>query len=175
MPNENGNDNNNENESEMPTFETWVADQGDDVQSLIDDHVAGLKSALKAERDQRKTIEKQLRDAAGELEKGSKAREQLDTIATDLSALERQTAFYESAHGAGISNLRLAWVVVGNDDSLTDASGAVDMKRLRESYPELFATAKNVAGNAGDGTGGKQATSTKSMNDFIRRSAGRTT
>jgi hypothetical protein len=152
-------------------FETWLAAQDEATKGLLDGHTKGLKGALDAERTQRKEFERQLRDAAKKLDKESETRKALEEQADKLGELEQQTAFYDAAHVAGVTNLRLAYLAA-RDAGLVDGSGRCDMGRLKAVAPELFGAARMPAGNAGAGT--QQPPQQKgSMNDFIRRAAGR--
>jgi len=155
-----------------PTFDSWLEGQDDSVRGLISEHTHGLKSALESERDQRKAFEKQLRDAAAKVEAGSEARQRLDELSVQLDAQGRQADFYETAHAAGVTNLRLAWLAAQADE-MQDRRGQVDMDKLKGAYPELFgATTRAPAGNAGAGTQ-QPPKAAQGMNEFIRRSSGR--
>lgn len=154
------------------SFEAWITEQPDTVKTLLDSHQRGLKSALDSERETRKALEKQLKDLAGKAEKGSDLERQLTELLTQQSQAEARAAFYEDAHAAGITNLKLAWLVVGND-GLMDGRGRVDFAALKQRYPELFGAATRTApGNAGSGTQ-QPGTGARSMNEFIRAAAGR--
>ena len=152
------------------SFDEWLKAQDEGVRRLADEHVKGLKSALETERSQRKDFEKQLRDAAGKLEKDSVERKNLEGLAGRLQGLERQTAFFDAAHGAGVSNLQLAWLAAENAE-LVDDRGRADFGRLKERFPELFRAAAVPPGNAGAGT--QNPPSRQTMNDLIRQAAGR--
>lgn len=171
MP-DNENEEQTQQEGETPTFESWIEGQDEQVRGLIDGHVDGLRSALKSEREQRRDFEKQLRETAQQLEQGSEARQRLEGIAGELDAAEQRAEFYEAAHGAGVANLRLAWLAVQQDDSLRDRRGQVNMARLKERYPELFPGPKVAAGNAGEGTQ-QPPKAAAGMNEYIRRASGR--
>jgi hypothetical protein len=47
----------------MPDFEAWLTEQHEAVQTMLEAHVSGLKSALEKERTARKDFERELRDA----------------------------------------------------------------------------------------------------------------
>lgn len=155
-------------------FDTWLGQQDGAIQTLISEHISGLKTALQSEREQRRGFERELREAARQAEEGSTARQQLDRLGESLALTERQAAFYEAAHGAGITNLKLAWLAVQQDEGLQDRAGNVNLDSLKEKYPELFATQRpqTPAGNAGSGTGGSPPAAGQSMDDWIRRRAG---
>lgn len=158
---------------ETPTFEDWLGQQDEGVQGLVNDHITGLRSALQSEREQRRTFERELRDVARQLDEDSEARQQLETMANNLDASERRAEFYEAAHAAGVSNLRLAWLAVQQDESLSDRRGNVNMTRFREQYPELFQARTTPPGQAGAGSQGN-APKSSNMNNIIRTAAGRT-
>lgn len=154
------------------TFEVWIKDQPEAVKTLLEGQQRGVKSALDNERDARKALEKQLRDLAGKAEKGSELEKQLNELIGQQAQAEARAAFYEDAHAAGITNLKLAWIVAGSD-GLIDSRGRVDFAGMKQRYPELFGAATRTApGNAGSGTH-QPGTGARSMNEFIRAAAGR--
>lgn len=155
------------------SFETWVEGQTDEVKALLDNHTQGLKSALESERGSRKDLEKQVRDLAGKAEKGSEAQAELNKLADGLAESDRRAGFYEAAHTAGVSNLKLAYTVAVQDE-MFDRHGEPNFEELKRAYPELFGgkPGGTPPGNAGTGTGSAQP-QTVGMNDFIRRAAGR--
>jgi len=154
------------------TFDAWLDQQGDDVKALLDGHTKGLKSALQEERAQRSKFEKELREAAKQLEKGSEARKSLEEQADRLQVLERQAGFYDAAHAAGVTNLRLAYLAA-QDADLVSERGTCDFARLKADFPQLFGAepGKGAAGNAGAGT--QNPPKRADMNEWIRTAAGR--
>ena len=56
------------------TFEAWLAGQADEAKSLYEAHTQGLRSALETERQQRKDLAHQLREATKGLQEGSAVR-----------------------------------------------------------------------------------------------------
>jgi len=154
------------------TFDTWLPNQDDAVQGMIESHTSGLKSALQRERDARKSFENQLKDAIKAADDGSELQQQLQAMSNANEELTQKTAAYEAFAVAGISNFKLAWLAASEMGAI-DKKGNVNLESLRTSYPELFGTkrAGAPAGNAGSGTGG-QPPKSFSMNDAIR-SAGK--
>lgn len=158
-------------------FESWLAGQPDEVKRLAEAHIAshasGLKSALASERQQRKELAAQLREATGKLEKGSEAARTLEEISGRLDVAERRAAFYEAASRpeVGCTNARAAFLVA-QAEGLFRKSGEVDWPALKEAAPELFGR-RGVSGsvNAGAGTQGAPPAS-RGMNEFIRRASG---
>lgn len=156
------------------TFEDWYKTLGPDHQEVLDTHIDGLKSALKSERDERKAVERQLRDLAKQADEGSELRSQLDRMAADAQMATAKAEFFQAGHAANVKNLRLAWLAA-TDAGLVDAkTGECDFGKLKQVAPELFAQKPTLGGNnAGNGatqTGAAQP----SMNDWLRSAAGRT-
>ncbi|OQY95342.1 MAG: hypothetical protein B6D39_00150 [Anaerolineae bacterium UTCFX2] len=153
------------------SYEAWVKDQPEEIKTMLSGWERGLKTALDGERDARKGLEKQVRDLAGKAEKGSEAEKQLTQLADQITESDRRSDFYEAAHAAGVTNLKLAYLVALHDD-LFDKRGMVNFETMKGFYPELFGGQKLPKGNAGDGTG-TSPTGKNSMNDYIRAAAGR--
>jgi predicted RNase H-like nuclease (RuvC/YqgF family) len=150
------------------TFETWLDKQDDQVKGLYTSHVSGLKSSLETERSTRKEAEKQLRELAKAAEAGSAAQKALTEQADRLTKLEVKAGFYDKAHAAGVRNLKLAYLAA-SQAGLINEKGEADFVKLKAEYPELFTSAASA--NAGAGTGGNKTAF--SMNDEIRKKAGR--
>jgi hypothetical protein len=157
---------------EILTFESWLGSQDETVKGLIDGHIKGLKSALESERAQRSDLARQLRDVTAKAEKGSELEKALMEVSTQLEAAERRAAFYEEAGRPeiGCLNPKAAFALAQAED-LFDKRGRVDWEALKANAPELFRP-RVPQGNAGLGTSGPPPAH-KSMNDFIRRAAGR--
>jgi len=152
-------------------YEDWLKGQPEEVKGLLDGHTKGLRSALQSEREARGTAEKALREAAAKLEKGSAAEKQLVELADGMAEADRRAEFYDEAHRMNVTDLKLAYLAAVADD-LFDKRGRVDFETLKKSHPTLFGVSRPPEGNAGKGTGGTQPGSA-SMNDFIRKAAGR--
>jgi len=157
---------------EVVKFDEWYSTLGEPYQEALDEHIAGLKSALTNEREGRKALERQVRDLSKKADAGSEVQKQLDSIAANLSQETQRSTFYETAHSAGVKNLRLAWLAA-QDAKLINNDGSVDMAKLKETAPELFASSKPVIPSANGGTGsGNPPASQRSMNDVLRSAAG---
>lgn len=157
-------------EQEALTFDSWFNGQDEQIKTLINDHISGLKSTVASERNERKKLASQLRELSGKLEGNEAAQAQLATINTQLESMNLQTSFYEVAHEAGVADLRAAYLIA-QDRSLIDKKGNIDMDGLKAAAPYLFRK-PITAGNAGNGTG-KEPPRATGMNDFIRAAAGR--
>ena len=158
-------------ESTPLVYADWLKDQPEEVTTMLDGHISGLKSALDSERESRKDLEKKVRDLAAKAEKDSDTQKQLVELADRMTETDRRAEFYEEAHQAGVTNLKLAYTVAVQDE-MFDRRGRVNFETMKGSYPELFGEAKPPPGNAGSGADNQQPAS-KTMNDFIRVAAGR--
>jgi hypothetical protein len=153
------------------TYDSWLAQQPDDIKGLVESNITGLRSALHSERQQRQQLAEQLREAA----KGAtgEAKVALDKMGADLEAAQRRADFFEEAARpeVGCTNPRLAFLAA-EQAGLIDKRGRVDWDTMRQQYPELFRQAGATRGSADGGAGGARG-ATGSMNDYIRRFAGR--
>lgn len=145
-------------------FDEWYKARPENERSLIDSHVSGLKSALDSERESAKTLRKQLKEIAATAE--GDAKKQIEKINADLEATASKAAFYEAAHGAGVKNLKLAYIAA-KDLQLIRSDGTCDMEKLKAECPELFAMKTTVDAGAGKGTGTPTGGGV-SMNEWIR-------
>lgn len=154
-----------------PTFEAWYAGLDETTKGLFDNHVNGLKTSLTTERQERGNLAKQVKDLAAKAEKGSELEKQLTDMQNALQVAERRAAFNEDASRpeVGCSNPKAAYVLAVADD-LFDRQGRPDWNALKQVAPELFR--KPGPGNADGGAGGGNAPHL-TMNDIIRRAAGR--
>ena len=161
------------------TWEQWQASLAPEHRQLIDQHfetrTQGLKSALDGEREGKKALEKQLREAAAKAEAGSAAQQELaklaDQVQTEGAKLSEATAkasAYEQLAGSGCTNLKLAYLAAREIDAF-DKKGGIDVEALRKQMPELFG---RRSGDAGAGTNG-QTGGGANLNALIRRAAGR--
>ena len=159
-------------ETPLANWDEVLAGLPEPHRALYEQQTAGLTSALNSEREQRKELAKQLRDATQGLEKNSEARQELERISATLDVAQQRADFYEEASRPeiGCANLKLAYMAAQSDDLISD-KGRVDWGALKEHYPELFKVARMPPGNAGNGTQSPPPRS-KSMDDLIRRAAG---
>lgn len=171
------NEQQNEQQQQQPaplTFERWIAEQPEDVRDLIDGQLDRIKAALDSERTARTGLEKQIKAISKQAGEGSELRTQLEKLSDDMREVGGKADFYEAAHGAGVKNLRLAWIAAKDLGLLED--GKTDFAKLKDAAPELFATVastpKAPPANAGAGAGQAGARN-PNMNNFLRAAAGR--
>lgn len=152
-------------------YSAWLDEQAEPVKNMLIEKQKRVSADLAAERDTRHKLEKQVRDLAARSEKDGETQKQLNQLADQMAIADRRADFYEQAHSAGVTNLKLALIVAEQED-LFDKRGGVNFEVMKKSYPELFGAGRTVPpGNAGAGT--NRQPSAPSMNDFIRAAAGR--
>ena len=161
-----------EEQSDPLDYKTWHDSLSDEAKELVAESDKGLKSALDTERDARKTAEKDLRAVAKDLEDGSAAQKKVLEMADAEAEGNIKADFYEDAHKAGVTNLKLAYHVAKEDD-LFDKRGNVNLDKLKEEYPELFGVGKKIKGNIGEGTGSTPTGGKAGMSEYIRAAAGK--
>lgn len=156
------------------SFDAWIESQSDGIKALYNEHTTSLRNALASERNEKKDLARQLREASTQLEQGSQARQQLEEMSTKLETAEKYSTFLEESIAPDINCVRpkLAWMAM-HEDNLTTRDGKPDWPALKQQYPELFRKQTPPPGNAGSGAGVVPPT-TMNMNQIIRRSAGRT-
>lgn len=151
------------------TWDSFLATLPKEAQDLYTAHTSGLKNALDAERNEKKTLGQQLRDLQAKAENGSDLQKQLSDLSGKLTAAEKKAGFAEQAvkPEIGCTNPKLAFMVA-TDGDLFKRDGSPDWDAIKSAAPELFAKAKTPDGNAGNGTGNNQKPSGNSMDDAIR-------
>lgn len=161
------------------TFEAWLSKQDESTQSLIEQRFTVLQNSLRSERDEKKSLDRQLKALSKSLDEGSEAKGQVDRLRSDLSEQAVRADFYEEAHKKGVSNLKLAYSAA-KLDNLIDEKGRVDWTALKTQNPELFAVSQKPnypPGNPGqgnrEGPPKTQLSGNALMNQFIRETAGR--
>jgi hypothetical protein len=154
------------------SFDEWLKGQDEAVKGLVTERFKQLETTVKATRTEREALNKQLRDATKKLEEGSEARKALEDVSAKLEGAEQRAAFYEDAARPeiGCNNPKLAWLAAIEAGAI-DGKGRISWDTLKSQFPELF-KAKVPNANAGTGTGTPPA-GRSTMNDFIRRAAGK--
>ena len=154
-----------------PTWDSILEGLPEEAKGAYEQHTQGLQSALRAERQQRQELAKQLREASSQLEAGSKARTDLEALQTQLEDAQRRADFATEAGSHSVSNVKLAYLAAQEFD-LFDRRGNVQWDELKKAAPELFSQPAPARGNAGSGTQ-SPPTPGQDMNALIRRMAGR--
>lgn len=159
------------------TFDAFLATQPDTVKALYQAHTQGLQNALKSERTQRSTLEKQLREAAKKQPADSAEQANLTKMADDLAEANRRADFFQEAAKpeVGLTDPHLAWLAINaNAEDYVNKRGDVNFVLLKERHPGLFKQVVAAArGNAGNGVGTGAGAGKTNMNTMIRKAAGR--
>ena len=154
-----------------PTWDSILEGLPEEAKGAYEQHTQGLQSALRAERQQRQDLAKQLREASSQLEAGSKARQDLEALQAQFEDAQRRADFATEAGSHAVSNVKLAYLAAQEFD-LFDRRGNVQWDELRNQAPELFTQPQPARGNAGSGTSAPPSQA-QDMNAHIRRMAGR--
>ena len=77
-------------------FDSWLAKQPEDVRSLYDEHIGGLKSALEKEREVNKTNKGAL-DKLSKFEEAEKQRKEAEMTETEKLKVRAETAEAQTA------------------------------------------------------------------------------
>lgn len=163
-------------ETPPQSFEGWLDGQTDEVKALYKTHTEKLTNTVKAVRDERDDLQKQLKAAGKTLEEGSAAKKALDDISGKLDEANRRADFFQAATrpDVGCTSPELAWLAVQSGGSeFVDGRGNVKFDLLKERHPALFAGKPPAPkGNAGAGTDTPPAGKPSSVDDMIRTKAG---
>lgn len=163
---------NNQTETPEIKFGEWIATQDEHVRKAYENHTAGLMNTVKATRTERDEFAQQIRDLSAKAEKGSELEKLLTEATAKLDAAEKRAVFAEEANKPeiGCSNPKAAYLLA-IAENLFDRKGNPDWTAIKAAAPELFRQA-GTRTFAGDGTQAPPPAGA-TMNDFIRRSAGR--
>jgi hypothetical protein len=156
------------------TYEDLIAGLDETQRQIVDGHIAGLRTALQAERAAVKRLEAKTKEAQAQAEAQAKATQ------ADAEAATRRAAFYETALAQGVrrTSVRLAYVAA-QDAGHVHEDGTVDWDALRDQFGDLFdgrtgpvSPARSTSAAAGAGTR-TDTPATPSINQIIRAAAGR--
>lgn len=157
------------------TWDEYVASLPEDQQTVVKGLYTAQNQALlntvKATREERDTMASQLRDAAKQAEKGSKAETDLLEQANKLDEANKRADFFSEASSKQCKNPKAAWALAKSDNLFTRA-GLPDWTAIQTSAPELFGVSVKPKGKAGAGAGTDKNPAGTSINDFIRGAAG---
>lgn len=154
-----------------PSFDEWLAGADEPVKALINTRFTALENTVKATREERDAITKQLKEILPKAEKGSETEKALNDALGKLEAATKRANFLAEAVKPEIQckNPAAAYAIALAEDLFTK-SGSTDWQRLKASAPELFGIVIPPS-DGGNGTGSHLQD--KDMNTAIRRMAGR--
>lgn len=130
------------------TFESWFEKQDESVKGLITGHTQGLSNTVKAVREERDVLSKQIKDLTAKAEAGSETQKQLEKLSKELEAANRRSDFVESASREKCNNVKAAYALAQAED-LFRRDGSPDWVKIREEAPQLFEQKGNP--RSGDG------------------------
>jgi hypothetical protein len=157
-----------------PDPEEWYDSLDEPTRGVVDAYNVKLQNALKEERQQRKELQKQLKELAARPVDDTQWKSKIEEISGQLTEANLKASFYESAaEQANLPAKRYAVAYkIAKIDGLISDDGEVDWKALQEQHDYLFSaptqeTQQRKPGNAGSGIGGKPQPK-RGMNDLIR-------
>lgn len=156
------------------SFDKFLEGQPDPIKLLYQQHSAGLLNTVKATRQERDDLAKQIKELLPKAEKGSELEKALLELQQKNETSERRATFIEESvkPEIGCRNPKAAYALA-MADNLFDRRGAPDWNAIKNAAPELFGKPANGANaNAGAGSGSGQVAA-NDMNDFILRASGR--
>ena len=76
-------------EADNGTFEAWLDSQPDEIKTRFEEGTQGLRTALKSERENVRSLSSQLNELKGAAEKGSALEQQISALQAKLTESER--------------------------------------------------------------------------------------
>jgi hypothetical protein len=149
---------------------------------------AEVDAELAADRQARKRAEaakasgtskgkKKDADDDGEAPEVAEARKRAEAAEAQLRVRDARDAVESAAKTAGFQNPRKIYRLIKDDLSFDDAGKPDNVKDLitiaKRDFPEELGSKGNGSADGGAGGGGGERAASTSMNDFIRRAAGR--
>lgn len=164
----------NQQQNQQQTQKTWeevLKGLPEDQQKLYTEHTTGLQNAVKATRDERDDLAKQIKDLLPKAEKGSELEKSLTEALGKLDDADKRANFAEQAikPEIGCRNVKAAFALAKEGD-LFKKNGDPDWEAIKKEAPELFGPLI-PEGNGGSGTGDDQKPPVD-MNQWIRERAG---
>lgn len=156
------------------SFDAYLSEQPEEIKTLYETTVSGLKNALESERESRKKLSEQVKSLSTQATKGSDLEKQLVETTKLLQEAEQREAesnrlakFTQQAIRPEVScgNVKAAYALAVAE-GLFSEQGDPDWKKLRTIAPELFRLNRTTdAGATGKTTG-------DDINAALRKAAG---
>lgn len=141
-------------DTKFDTFDKFLEVQGDEVKSLYETHTTGLMNTVKATRQERDDLAKELKSLAKKIDVDSEAGKQVGELQARLQAAEKKANFLELAAKQGVKRPSAAFAIA-NAENLFLEDGSPDWNKIKESVPELFSQ-QAIGSDAGSGTNKRQ-------------------
>ena len=151
------------------TFESWLETQDDTVKGLISGHTQGLSNTVKAVRQERDDLAKQIKTLSSKVEAGSDTQKELERMTAELEAANRRNDFFEGAAANGCVNFKAAFALA-TAENLFKKNGSPDWDAIKQEAPQLFEQKRTPPAFSGNGSKGSEGnTGSSEIDDFIRR------
>lgn len=149
-------------------FDSWMAQQSEDVRKKILDWHESQTKPLKNAHERGKTERAELKAELERIRKDKTldADAKATAIQAELDKASRKAAFFEGLPPE-ITD-RSAAMVLAEHDGLIRPDGSCDFAKLKELHPALFTVIPNTPGFAGKGTGQKPKPA-MNMNRWMRQ------
>lgn len=149
------------------TWDTWLADQSDEVKALAETANAGLKTALQSERDARKQLDAQLKKLSKSAGDNAELTQTIEDLRTQLEGQTRKANFATDL-GNSVTDVELAFIAAERIGAF-DRDGRVNVEKLKAAHPALFnkQPAAPPPGNHANGSGNPGGAGTD-INALIR-------
>lgn len=150
------------------SYDNWYKAQNDAARSMIDGHVAGLKSALETLKKERSTLKdeiKAIRDS-----KDSDAEKKVSEIQERFEQSERRIAFFENLPSEYYPNAKHVWTLASANGCIKK-DGSLDVEKFKTECGALFQP-RTAKSNAGNGAGNPPSAANSPMNQALRQAAG---
>lgn len=152
-------------------LESIPTEQRDAVSKLYSAENQKLIAAVKATREERDLLQRDLRVAAKQAGALPALQETLNKQADELQNANKKSAFYENAILRRCSNPALAWAFA-KSENLFSGDGEADWKNIELRAPELFAPARPAATRGAAGAGANNTVQKQTVTDWIRQQSG---
>lgn len=134
----------------MPTYEEVLAKLTEEERTVLDEHNQGLLNSVKATRQERDDLAKELKSLAKKIDVDSEAGKQVGELQVRLAQAEKKANFLDAASKVGVKRPSAAYAIA-NSENLYTEDGQPDWEKIKESVPELFGT-QAINSDAGSGT-----------------------
>jgi hypothetical protein len=145
-------------------YERWYNGLSDEHRALIDNHIQGQHTALRAEREGNKTLAKQIRETEPLAIEARALQAQLAELEGKAASAQRRAGVYLAAARAGAARDVFELIALAADSS---GIGDIDqaLAAVKQKYPSLFT--KQAPGTIA-GAGLQRSTKPPSFNDMLR-------
>lgn len=157
------------NQQPVLTWDSFLADQPDEVKALAETANSGLKTALQAERDARKQLDTQLKKIGKTAGDNAELTQTINDLRAQLDGQTRKANFATDL-GSSVSDVELAYLAAEKLEAF-DRDGRVNVEKLKAAHPALFIQKLTPPPPGNHGTGHAPGGGGMTTNDRIRAAA----